>query len=89
MGKTTSERVSVRGYHLPYLKSFGEAMGTDDLSEIVNHILNCHRLGCGNVPTNPSQNSAQTLPKGHPEAQTKTATDDDLINALGDLLTAA
>ncbi|MBD1930445.1 MULTISPECIES: hypothetical protein [Cyanophyceae] len=89
MSKTSSERVSIRQHHLDYLKTFGQALGTSDLTEVVNHVLNCHRLGCGNVPTNPNQNSVQTLPKSQPEAQVKAATDDDLIDALGDLLTAA
>lgn len=83
-----SERVSIRPYHLNYLSSFGEALGTDDLTEVVNHILNCHRLGCGNAPTNPNQNSPQTLPRTQPEAQIKTASDDDLADALSDLLAA-
>lgn len=89
MSKSSSERVSIRSYHLNYLSSFGEALGTDDLTEVVNHILNCHRLGCGNVPTNPNQNSLQVPSKTQPEAQVKATSDDDLIDALGDLLTAA
>ncbi|MBD1835689.1 hypothetical protein H6F61_24130 [Cyanobacteria bacterium FACHB-472] len=61
-----SERVSIRPYHLGYLSSFGEVLGTNDYSEIVNHILNCHQLGCGNVPTNPHQNSLQVPSKIQP-----------------------
>jgi hypothetical protein len=37
MAKSDSARVSIKAYLLPYLRGIGEAIGTDDLSEIVNH----------------------------------------------------
>lgn len=89
MPKTSSERVSIKQHHINYLKALGQVLGSDDLTELVNYVLNCHRLSCGNVPTNLNQNSVQTLPKTQPETQAKAASDDDLIDALGDLLTAA
>lgn len=88
MSKTGSERVSIRQHHLDYLKNLGQALGTSDLTEVINHVLNCHRLGCGNVPSSPNQNSVQALPKFQVEAQARTATDDDLADALSDLLAA-
>jgi uncharacterized protein YwlG (UPF0340 family) len=37
--KTSSELVSIKSYHVPYLRQVGEQIGTDDLSEVVNHVL--------------------------------------------------
>ncbi|MBD1890493.1 hypothetical protein [Coleofasciculus sp. FACHB-SPT9] len=92
MGTTSSRRVSVREYHLPYLTTFGEVLGTDDLSEVVNHILNCHRMGCHSTP--PSQPFTQnaSIPVAIASASTiqqQAINDNDLVDALGDLLSAA
>lgn len=38
-GTTTSKRVSVKDYHLPFLETVGRQIGTDDLSEVVNFII--------------------------------------------------
>lgn len=85
MGKTTSERVSVKAHHLPYLKSFGASLGTHDLSEIVNHILNCHRLGC-NLPPSQSSTTAQSTNSFAPKTQR--SDDEELADVLGDMLAA-
>jgi hypothetical protein len=52
-GKTSSERVSVKGYLVPYLQEVGLQIGTDDLSEVVNHLLVCQKLGCFGLPQAP------------------------------------
>jgi hypothetical protein len=44
--KTSSERVSIKSYHVPYLRQVGEQIGTDDLSEVINHVLACLKQGC-------------------------------------------
>ena len=87
-GKTSSERVSVKGYLIPYLQEVGSQIGTDDLSEVVNHLLTCQKLGCfglshtlASTPTPQSQPNPATAPQ--------TVLDDDaLIDGLGDLLAA-
>jgi hypothetical protein len=71
-------RVSIKGYLLPYLQSVGKAIGTDDLTEVVNHLLTCQRLGCLGSPQPPTaQPVAQSVPD-----------DATLADALGDLLAA-
>jgi hypothetical protein len=87
-GKTASERVSVKGYLVPYLQEVGLHIGTDDLSEVVNHLLTCHKLGCFGAP----QLSASTLqpqPQLPPAIAPQQILDDEaLIDGLGDLLAA-
>lgn len=39
MSITSSKRVSVKDYHLPFLEAVGRQIGTDDLSEVVNFII--------------------------------------------------
>ena len=89
MSNASNRRVSVREYHLPYLETFGEVLGTNDLSEIINHILNCHRLGCPS--TSPSQSSTQKTPIAAAIASTQNihqqpVNNDDLVPV--DMLTA-
>jgi len=83
--KTSSERVSIKSYHVPYLRQVGEQIGTDDLSEVVNHVLACLKQGCNGMP----QAMAPTQ-KGHISPNsTQTPVDDDaLAESLGDLLAA-
>lgn len=92
MAKTKSltgdNRVSIKGYLLPYLQSVGKAIGTDDLTEVVNHLLTCQRLGCFGSPQQPT---AQPVPMmlSTPQPATQPAPDDaTLADALGDLLAA-
>ena len=65
MAKSDSARVSIKAYLLPYLRTLGEAIGTDDLSEIVNHLITCQKLGCFGAPqstTGQIQKPASTTP---------------------------
>lgn len=43
-GITSSKRVSIKDYHLPFLAAVGQQIGTDDLSEIVNYAINQLKL---------------------------------------------
>jgi hypothetical protein len=86
--KTSSERVSIKSYHVPYLRQVGEQIGTDDLSEVVNHVLACLKQGCNGMPQ--SQAMAITEKRSHISPNsTQTPVDDDaLAESLGDLLAA-
>lgn len=87
-GKTASERVSVKGYLVPYLQEFGLHIGTDDLSEVVNHLLTCHKLGCFGAP-HLSASTLQLQPQLTPDIAPQQILDDEaLIDGLGDLLAA-
>jgi hypothetical protein len=86
--KTSSERVSIKSYHVPYLRLVGEQIGTDDLSEVVNHVLACLKQGCNGMPQGqgmaPSEKRSHISPNS-----TQTQVDDDaLAESLGDLLAA-
>ena len=86
--KTSSERVSVKGYLVPYLREVALQIGTDDLSEVVNHLLTCQKLGCFGLP----QSSASTpvLTK-HVESSTALSSeldDNALADQFSDLLAA-
>jgi len=86
--KTSSERVSIKSYHVPYLRQVGEQIGTDDLSEVVNHVLACLKQGCNGIPQGqailPTQERSYTSPNS-----SQTPVDDDaLAESLGDLLAA-
>jgi len=84
--KTSSERVSIKSYHVPYLRQIGEQIGTDDLSEVINHVLACLKQGCNGMP----QAMAITEKRSHISPNsTQTPVDDDaLAESLGDLLAA-
>ena len=84
--KTSSERVSIKNYHLPYLHQIGEQIGTDDLSEIINYVLAWLKQSCNGMP----QGQAFTTPENPVTASTtSTSVDDDaLAESLGDLLAA-
>ncbi len=87
-GKTSSERVSVKGYLVPYLQEVGSHIGTDDLSEVVNHLLTCQKLGGFGLP--------QTLISGKIPGQSQVPAlalqpvldDDTLADEFADLLAA-
>ena len=85
--KTSSERVSIKSYHVPYLRQIGEQIGTDDLSEVVNHVLACLKQGCNGMPQDQAMPPTQ---KRHISPNlTQTLVDDDALAAsLGDLLAA-
>ena len=83
--KTSSERVSIKSYHVPYLRLVGEQIGTDDLSEVVNHVLACLKQGCNGMP----QALATTQKRHISSNPTQAPVDDDaLAESLGDLLAA-
>jgi hypothetical protein len=85
--KTSSERVSIKSYHVPYLRQVGEQIGTDDLSEVVNHVLACLKQGCNGMPQ--GQAMAPTQKRHISPNPTQTPVDDDaLAESLGDLLAA-
>lgn len=84
--KTSSERVSIKSYHVPYLRQVGEQIGTDDLSEVINHVLACLKQGCNGMPKAlaPTQKRTHISPNPtHPLVD-----DDALADSLGDLLAA-
>jgi hypothetical protein len=83
-GKTSSERVSVKGYLVPYLREVALLLGTDDLSEVVNHLLTCQKLGCFGLPQSPASVK-------HPELSVPSSTeldDNALADQFSDLLAA-
>lgn len=92
MGSTTSKRVSVKAYLLPYLDEIGAEIGTSDYSEIVHQLLLEHKRfirkglsgfcndGLIQMPTQ-AQVKALEKPKN-------SLTDEDLSAALGDLFAA-
>ena len=86
--KTSSERVSIKSYHVPYLRQVGEQIGTDDLSEVINHVLACLKQGCNGMPQ--GQAMAPSEKRSHnPTNSTYPPVDDDaLAESLGDLLAA-
>lgn len=88
MGKTTSERVSVKGYLIPYLQQVGLHIGTDDLSEVVNHLLTCHKLGCFGLPQSPVSEPIPRHQLGSTTASQSVLDDQALIDGLSDLLAA-
>ena len=78
MAYTTSKRVSIKDFHVPFLIEIGQQIGTSDLSEIVNYLI-C-QVKAGAVGT-----IAQT-PIAQPARPTAMATDDDLASSLAGLL---
>lgn len=87
-GKTSSERVSVKGYLVPYLREVASQIGTDDLSEVVNYLLTCQKLGCFGLPQSPA---STPVPSKHIESSTAheyELDDDALADQFGDLLAA-
>jgi len=87
MAKSDSARVSIKAYLLPYLRTLGEAIGTDDLSEIVNHLITCQKLGCFGAP----QPTTGQIQKPASTALTYTNApldDESLADSLGDFLAA-
>jgi len=87
-GKTSSERVSVKGYLVPYLREIASLLGTDDLSEVVNHLLTCQKLGCFGLPQSPA---STPVPSKHIESSTTSSTeldDNALADQFSDLLAA-
>jgi hypothetical protein len=86
-GKTSSERVSVKGYLVPYLREVALLLGTDDLSEVVNHLLTCQKLGCFGLPQSPASTPASVK---HTELSAPSTELDDnaLADQFSDLLAA-
>ena len=86
-GKTSSERVSVKGYLVPYLKEVALQIGTNDLSEVVNHLLTCQKLGCFGLPQSPASTPASVK---YIESSTAPSELDDnaLADQFSDLLAA-
>ncbi len=82
-----STRVSVKSYLLPYLQSVGEAIGTDDLTEVVNHLIVCQKLGCFGSPQ-PTTGQIQKPASTMPTCTDAPLDDDSLADSLGDLLAA-
>jgi hypothetical protein len=83
-----STRVSVKSYLLPYLQSVGEAIGTDDLTEVVNHLIVCQKLGCFGTP---QQQTTQPVSAVQPMQSANNSTalnDNDLADSLSGLLAA-
>jgi hypothetical protein len=92
MGITTSKRVSVKAFLLPYLDEIGAELGTTDYSEICHQIITEHKRfiqkslaayssGIIEIPT-PAQVRAMEKPK-------KFSDDDALASSLDELLNAA
>lgn len=92
MGTTSSKRVSIKSYLLPYLDEIGEELGTKDASEIVHQIITEHKrfirkslsaysTGIIEMPT-PAQVRAVEKPRNFND-------DDVLASSLGDLLDVA
>jgi hypothetical protein len=84
--KTSSERVSIKNYHLPYLHQIGEQIGTDDLSEIINYVLAWLKQGGYGMPHTQALTTAENLVTASPTAAL--VDDDALAESLGDLLAA-
>jgi hypothetical protein len=87
-GKTTSERVSVKGYLIPFLQEIGSHIGTEDLSEVVNHLLTCHKLGCFGLPQSPASTPVPQSQQSPGKLPQDVLDDDALIDGLSDLLAA-
>jgi hypothetical protein len=85
MAKSDSARVSIKAYLLPYLRTLGEAIGTDDLSEIVNHLITCQKLGCFGTPTTGQIQKPVSMAPIRTDAPLD---DESLADSLGDLLAA-
>jgi hypothetical protein len=93
MGSTTSKRVSIKAYLLPYLDEIGAEIGTSDYSEIVHQLLLEHKRfirkslstfcndGLIQMPTQ-AQIKALEKPKSN-------ISDDALASSLSDLLDVA
>jgi hypothetical protein len=88
--KTSSERVSVKSYHVAYLRQVGAQIGTDDLSEVINHVLACLKQGCNGMPQGQALATTEKRDASHISPNsTQTPVDDDaLAESLGDLLAA-
>ena len=86
--KTSSERVSIKSYHVPYLRQIGEQIGTDDLSEVVNHVLACLKQGCNGMSQGQATTPTQERSPISPNSLQTPVDDDALAESLGDLLAA-
>ncbi len=87
-GKISSERVSVKGYLVPYLREVALLLGTDDLSEVVNHLLTCQKLGCFGLSQSPVSTPDSVK---HTELSVPSSTeldDNALADQFSDLLAA-
>lgn len=77
-GTTTSKRVSIKDFHVPYLAEIGQQIGTSDLSEIVNYLI-C-QVKAGNFTP------IAQMPNQPARSTTAIATDDDLADSLAGIL---
>lgn len=81
-GTTTSKRVSIKDFHLPFLIEIGSQIETDDLSEIVNYAITQLKLLTKGNPAQAAQMPIQPARSTTAAAQT----DDDLANSLAGIL---
>ncbi|NET36962.1 MAG: hypothetical protein F6K19_33875 [Cyanothece sp. SIO1E1] len=93
-------RASIREYHLAYLtQTIGQQLGTDDLTEIVNHVIAEHKRAgiqvcCGSMPLvstsqNPDRGEKMSMPAAiHPEVPNE-AEVMDTLSAVFDQATRA
>ncbi len=81
-GQTTSKRVSIKDFHLPFLAELGSQIETDDLSEIVNHAITQLKLLTKGNQLTVTQNANQLARTQSSIAQT----DDDLAASLSGIL---
>ncbi len=87
-GKTSSERVSVRGHLVPYLKQVASQIGTDDLSEVVNHLLTCQKLGCFGLPQSSVSTPVSVPSEASNQVPPSELDDNALADQFSDLLAA-
>lgn len=78
-GTTTSKRVSIKDFHVPFLSEIGQKLGTNDLSEIVNYLICQVKAGnftpIAQMPIQPARSTVSIA-----------QTDDDLANSLAGIL---
>lgn len=79
-GTTTSKRVSIKDFHLPFLAELGSQIETQDLSEIVNYALTQLKLLTKGTVTPTTAQTPQPVPSS------VIASDDDLANSLSGIL---
>lgn len=82
-GTTTSKRVSIKDFHLPFLIEIGQQIETEDLSEIVNHAITQLKLL---TKGNPAQAAQMPSVQSQRLQQLTAQTDDDLAASLSGLL---
>lgn len=80
--RATQIRCSIKAYVYPFLKELGDDLGTDDLSEIVNHaLIEYRRVLKGGDRT--SLQSPQMLAPSRTQPSDTAAMEDSLANLIG------